>query len=551
MALRLYNTLSKAKDDFVPIDPENVRMYVCGPTVYDFAHIGNARPVIVFDVLFRLLRHLYGAEHVTYVRNITDVDDKINARAARDYPGLDLNAAIRKVTETTERQFHEDVDALGCLRPSVEPRATEFIAEMVAMIDRLVARGVAYVAEDHVLFSVSAMNARPGPRYGALARRSLDEMLAGARVDVAPYKRDAMDFVLWKPSKPGEPSWTSPAGIATPGRPGWHIECSAMSMAKLLAPYGGGLACDDPQKNVFDIHAGGIDLVFPHHENEIAQSCCALGTDRMANIWMHNGFLQVEGEKMSKSLGNFVTIREVLKDWPGGAARLAMLMTHYREPINWTATQLSQADLELSYWTSNSLFALQAHAVHIERIEGRFEADLPADFIEALSDDLNTPAAITVMRGMAEAATSRADAARSMYLMAELLGLVTFPRLGIYTAPIFEGALKPEVVSLARQLRAAVANNSPALIDRATTEIRALGGDPRIENDGWVRIFPFDRERDEQVESLVAARLAARRAKNFAESDRIRDELAAMGIVLKDGKDKATGEPVTTWEMKR
>ena len=260
------------------------------------------------------MRHIYGADHVIYVRNITDVDDKINARAERDYPALPLNEAIAKVTEATERQFHEDVAALGALSPTVEPRATQYIDKMRAMIERLVARGVAYVAEDHVLFSPSAMDALPGaPRYGALARRSLDEMLAGARVDVAPYKRDPMDFVLWKPSKPSEPSWPSPAGIAAPGRPGWHIECSAMTMATLIEPFGGGLECDDPSRNAFDIHGGGIDLVFPHHENEIAQSCCAFGSSRMANVWMHNGFLQVESEKMSKSLGNFVTIRELLR----------------------------------------------------------------------------------------------------------------------------------------------------------------------------------------------------------------------------------------------
>ena len=312
--LRLYNTLTRRKEDFAPIDPNAVRLYVCGPTVYDFAHIGNARPVIVFDVLFRLLRHVYGADHVTYVRNITDVDDKINARAAREYPDLPLNEAIAKVTEATERQFHEDVAALGALPPTHEPRATQYIDTMRVMIERLIARGVAYVAEDHVLFSPNAMDALPwAPRYGTLAHRSLDEMLAGARVDVAPYKRDSMDFVLWKPSKPNEPGWPSPAGIAAPGRPGWHIECSAMSMATLLEPFGGGLQCDDPSRNIFDIHGGGIDLVFPHHENEIAQSCCAFGSERMANVWMHNGFLQVEGEKMSKSLGNFVTIHELLR----------------------------------------------------------------------------------------------------------------------------------------------------------------------------------------------------------------------------------------------
>ncbi|MGZ3312474.1 MAG: cysteine--tRNA ligase, partial [Xanthobacteraceae bacterium] len=249
MELRLYDTLTKDKRLFTPLDPKNVRMYVCGPTVYDFAHIGNARPVIVFDVLFRLLRHLYGDNHVTYVRNITDVDDKINDRAARDFPGLPLNEAIRKVTEQTERQFHADVDALGCLRPTVEPRATEHIAEMRAIIEKLVQGGFAYVAEDHVLFSPQAMNAANSilPRYGALANRTLDEMIAGARVDVAPYKRDATDFVLWKPSKPGEPSWPSPAAIKAEGRPGWHIECSAMAWKHL--------------GEQFDIHGGGIDLV--------------------------------------------------------------------------------------------------------------------------------------------------------------------------------------------------------------------------------------------------------------------------------------------------
>ena len=308
MELKLYDTLSREKRVFKPLDPANVRIYVCGPTVYDFAHIGNARPVIVFDVLFRLLRHLYGADHVTYVRNITDVDDKINARAAEEYPALPLNEAIRKVTEKTDKQFHDDVAALGCLPPTVEPRATEHIAEMRMLIERLVKSGNAYVAENNVLFSVASM-----PDYGALSKRPLDEMIAGARVEIAPYKRDPRDFVLWKPSKPGEPAWPSPVGIKTPGRPGWHIECSAMSWKYL--------------GEMFDIHGGGIDLVFPHHEDEIAQSRCAFHTPVMANYWMHNGFLQVEGEKMSKSLGNFVTIYELLRD--GGARpkllRMAML----------------------------------------------------------------------------------------------------------------------------------------------------------------------------------------------------------------------------------
>jgi cysteinyl-tRNA synthetase len=321
MALTLYDTLTREKRPFTPLDPAHVRMYVCGPTVYDFAHIGNARPVIVFDVLFRLLRHLYGTDHVTYVRNITDVDDKINARAAEEYPDLPLNEAIQRVTQTTDKQFHEDVAALGCLPPTYEPRATEHIAEMKALIERLVASGHAYVGEQHVLFRVSSM-----ADYGKLAKRSLDEMIAGARVEVAPYKRDPMDFVLWKPSKPGEPAWPSPCGIAAPGRPGWHIECSAMAWKHL--------------GETFDIHGGGIDLVFPHHENEIAQTRCAFHTPLMANFWMHNGFLQVEGRKMAKSEGNFVTIRELLADWPGEVLRLNMLRTHYRQPIDWTVKGL-------------------------------------------------------------------------------------------------------------------------------------------------------------------------------------------------------------------
>src|SRR5437868_5743312 len=296
MTLTLYNTLTRRKEPFRPIDPANVRMYVCGPTVYDFAHIGNARPIIVFDVLFRLLRHIYGPEHVTYARNITDVDDKINARAAERYPDLPPLEAIRKLTEETTAQFHQDVAALGVLPPTVEPRATQSIAEMKALIDALVAKGCAYVAEEHVLFNVPAM-----ADYGKLSNRSLEEMEAGARVEVAPYKRDPMDFVLWKPSKPGEPSWPSPCGIKAAGRPGWHIECSAMSWKHL--------------GETFDIHGGGIDLVFPHHENEIAQSCSAFHTKLMANFWMQTGFLQVEGEKMRRSLGHFTIMSDVLADW--------------------------------------------------------------------------------------------------------------------------------------------------------------------------------------------------------------------------------------------
>jgi cysteinyl-tRNA synthetase len=460
MELKLYDTLTREKRIFTPLDSSNVRMYVCGPTVYDFAHIGNARPVIVFDVLFRLLRHLYGAGHVTYVRNITDVDDKINARAAQEHPALPLNEAIRKVTETTDRQFHEDVAALGCLPPSIEPRATEHIAEMRTLIERLVKSGNAYVEQDHVLFSVASM-----PDYGKLARRSLDEMIAGARVEVAPYKRAPMDFVLWKPSKPGEPAWPSPSGIKTAGRPGWHIECSAMSWKHL--------------GETFDIHGGGIDLVFPHHENEIAQSRCAFHTPIMANYWMHNGFLQVEGEKMAKSLGNFVTIRDLLKDWPGEVIRLTMLLTHYRQPLNWTTNALRESQRTLDHW-----YELTADAA---------PGMLCADVIGALADDLNTPKAIAALHELRTQATKgNTGACGSLKASAQLIGLLQ------------------------------------------QTAVQ------------WASFRPASIAVDEnKVTALIAARNAARQAKNFRESDRLRDELAKMGVVLKDTKDG------TTWEIAR
>jgi cysteinyl-tRNA synthetase len=328
--LYIHNSLSRRKERFEPADPTNVRMYVCGPTVYDLAHVGNARPVVVYDVVARLLRRLYPS--VTYVRNITDVEDKINARASER--GIDIGQLTGEMTEI----FHEDAAALGCLAPTIEPRATEHMPQMRAIIERLVARGHAYVAQDHALFAVGSM-----PDYGRLARRSLDEMLVGARIEVAPYKRDPMDFVLWKPSKPGEPAWASPAGIVAAGRPGWHLECSAMAWQHL--------------GEVFDIHGGGIDLVFPHHENEIAQTRCAFGHQVMANLWMHNGHLQVEGEKMSKSLGNFVTIRDLWatekfgeRKWPTEVLRLAMLRTHYRQPMDWTVKALEEAEKTLDRW---------------------------------------------------------------------------------------------------------------------------------------------------------------------------------------------------------
>src|ERR1700761_8930532 len=350
--LRLYNTLTKTKEDFVPIKRDDVRMYVCGPTVYDYAHIGNARPVIVFDVLFRLLRHVYGVDHVKYVRNITDVDDKINARAAAE------GISIRELTEKTAQQYLDDVTALGCLPPTVTPRATDNIAEMIAMIEVLIQHGNAYVAEGHVLFDVSSKQ-----DYGKLARRTVDDMIAGARVEVAPYKKNPMDFVMWKPSDAATPGWDSPWGR---GRPGWHIECSAMSERYL--------------GETFDIHGGGIDLVFPHHENEIAQSEGAHHGRPFANVWMHNGFLEVEGAKMSKSLGNFVTINELLKDWPGDVLRFNMLRSHYRQPMDWTVAGMRESWNTLERW--NDSVAPIADPVVGEVL------------LAARSDDLNPPAAI-------------------------------------------------------------------------------------------------------------------------------------------------------------
>ena len=477
MTLTLYNTLTRRKEPFKPIDPTNVRMYVCGPTVYDLAHIGNARPIIVFDVLFRLLRHIYGEAHVTYARNITDVDDKINARAVERFPDLDPIAAIRRLTEETTAQFHKDIAALGVLEPTVEPRATDHIAGMRDICDALIARGHAYVAEDHVLFAVNSM-----PEYGTFARRSLEEMEAGARVDVAPYKKGPMDFVLWKPSKSGEPAWPSPAGIAAPGRPGWHIECSAMAEKHL--------------GQVFDIHGGGIDLVFPHHENEIAQSRCAHGTDMMANYWMHNGFLQVEGEKMSKSLGNFVTISELLETdgfgahrWPGAVLRYAMMMTHYRQPIDWTVKRLEEAALDLDAFRVASF--------------DQDDVDCSPEIIDALCDDLNTSRVVAELRRL-----------------------------------LAESKKTPLQMAGAR----------PGAVLKASCRFLGLDID-RVDLQAMMReAISVDVAK---VEAMCDARLAARKAKDWKESDRIRDELAAMGIQLKDVKDPATGEIKTEWEVKR
>ncbi|MEP3439546.1 MAG: cysteine--tRNA ligase [Hoeflea sp.] len=487
--LKFWNTLTRVKEEFTPIDPDNVRMYVCGPTVYDFAHIGNARPLIVFDVLYRLLRHVYGKDHVTYVRNITDVDDKINARALRDYPDLPLNEAIARVTEKTAARFHKDAAALGCLEPTFEPRATAHIDGMIRMIQTLIDKGNAYVTTGRegreVLFAVGSM-----PDYGKLSNRKLEDQQAGARIAVEDHKRNPGDFVLWKESASDEPGWDASftdGGETTTihGRPGWHIECSVMSEHHL--------------GQTFDIHGGGLDLIFPHHENEIAQSCCAHGNDRMANLWMHNGFLQVEGKKMSKSDGNFVTIADLLetekfggRKWPGEVLRLAMLMTHYREPIDFSVKRLEEAEGKL---------------VGLYRAIGSLDDDASPDpeFIEALRDDLSLSKA--------------------------------FARLDLIKTEI-NGTGGLHSIELKRVLRKSL-------------ELLGLGRHGSF--DGFMSellqlLYGIDRS---AVQSLVDQRLDLIKAKNWVEADKIRDELLAQGIQLKDGKDPQTGERVTTWEVKR
>ena len=486
MTLRIYNTLTRTKEVFSPIDPTNVRMYVCGPTVYDFAHIGNARPAIVFDVLYRLLKHLYPGQgkasdgsRVEYVRNITDVDDKINARALRDYPDTPLNEAIRKVTEKTYDQYQKDVAALGCLLPTAQPRATEHIEGMVKMISVLINRGHAYEAAGEVLFDVSSMKGE----YGKLSGRKMEDQLAGARVAVDAHKKNPGDFVLWKQSSGDEPGWESPWGR---GRPGWHIECSVMSKAHL--------------GEVFDIHGGGLDLIFPHHENEIAQSRCANGehgTKLMAKYWMHNGFLQVEGQKMSKSLGNFFAINELLETnkfgglrWDGRVLRWAMLSTHYRQPIDWTFSKLQEA--------AGQLLKFKAWDLTPTSIE------IFPPILEALSDDLNLPKAYAALFGLYNQVSNTAvidsDADRRIRMLS---GSLRF--LGISDLADFSS-----------------------------------GADPELPQHDRV-----------QAERLITARLEARKAKDWKKSDDIRDQLATMGIQIKDVKDPVTGELKTQWEVKR
>jgi cysteinyl-tRNA synthetase len=369
VTIRLTNSRTRKKEDFVPIDPKDVRMYVCGPTVYDRAHLGNARPVVVFDTLYRLLRHVYGPDHVTYVRNFTDVDDKINAEALRRQKAGALGRLeelIHRRTDETIAWYHADMDALGALRPDREPRATEFIGQMIAMTEGLIEKGHAYEAAGHVLFRV-----RSYKDYGKLSGRSVDDMIAGARVEVAPFKEDPMDFVLWKPSTPDEPGWDSPWGR---GRPGWHIECSAMAHELLGAS--------------FDIHGGGLDLQFPHHENEIAQSACAHPEGSFARYWLHNEMLQVEGKKMSKSLGNFFTVRDLLDQGiPGEVIRFVFLMTHYRSPMDWTAEKARQAEATLRKWR--------------ELTTGIAPSKPHSTIVEALSDDLNSSGALTALHHLA------------------------------------------------------------------------------------------------------------------------------------------------------
>ena len=449
MALALYNTLSRTKEPFRPLDPARVRMYVCGPTVYDYAHIGNARPVVVFDVLFRLLRHVYGETGVVYVRNITDVDDKINAAAKAS------GESIRSITERTAQAFHADMGALNALAPTVEPRATEHIAQMIAMTRVLIEKGHAYVAEGHVLFSVSSM-----ADYGKLSGRNRDEMIAGARVEVAPYKKDPADFVLWKPSEADTPGWDSPWGF---GRPGWHLECSAMSQQYL--------------SETFDIHGGGVDLVFPHHENEIAQSICANGQGTFARVWMHNGYLMVEGEKMSKSLGNFLTVHDLLKDFPGEALRLTLLATHYRQPLDFTRAGVAQAKKTLDRWYQAAGNADVAAA-----------GEVPAAVVAALEDDLNTPQAIAEMHALADAALAGdAAARRGLRAGAGMLGLLA---------------------QSAEDWR------------RGRADASGLG--------------------DAAIEALIEQRLAARKARDFQGADKIRAELLEKGVVLEDGPKGTT-----------
>ena len=463
--LSFHNSLTRMREPFRPIDADHVRMYVCGPTVYDLAHLGNARPVVVFDVLARLLRRTFS--HVTYARNITDVDDKINARAR------ETGQSIAEITARTAEDFHTDMAALNCLPPDVEPRATAHIPQMIALCEKLIAGGHAYVAEGHVLFSVTSF-----ADYGKLSGRNQDELLAGARIDVAPYKRDAGDFVLWKPSDTETPGWDSPWGR---GRPGWHIECSAMSWEHL--------------GEVFDIHGGGADLMFPHHENEVAQSRCAHGTSSMANTWLHNGMLLVDGEKMSKSLGNFLTVRDILArgGWAGEAFRLLLLRTHYRSALDFSFAVLEECKAEL-----DDFYAMLARpAPEAEAMPAMVDWVL-----EPLGDDLNTPLALGRLR--------------------DLRTLENVANVGGSAAAVHARTPAPwdPAPGVAR-----------ASVMAAASVLGLLWHDAAAWRQG---------EGSEAIEAAIASRLKARAEKNWAEADRIRAELTAQGIVLEDGAGGTT-----------
>ena len=491
--ISLYNTRTRRKDPFQPIDPDNVRMYVCGPTVYDRAHLGNARPVVVFDVLFRLLLHVHGADKVTYVRNFTDVDDKINARAREMQAAGDtrsLNDIIRALTDETIAWYHADMDALGALRPSQEPRATEYIAQMVEMIRGLEAKGFAYAAQGHVLFDV-----RSYPQYGKLSGRSVDDMIAGARVEVAPYKRDPMDFVLWKPSSDEEPGWDGPVWEGKSigrGRPGWHIECSAMAQ-ELLGP-------------AFDIHGGGIDLQFPHHENEIAQSCCAHPEAGFANFWLHNEMVQVDGKKMSKSLGNFFTVRDLLdQGWPGEVIRFVMLSTHYRKPMDWTAEKAQIAKRSLRRWYN--------------LVDG-VKPSLPAPEIEAaLCDDLNAAGALNLLGQLGQV----------LYQKAGVQWKRPDPVAGVSDWE----KLASEFVASANMLGLLLHDGKPNWMGEfeMAEEERHLFGISVPQVGSSAQISGNLRH---EVHELLRLRAVAQRLKDWARADAIRSHLNEAGVSVSD-----------------
>ena len=454
MSINLYDTFSNSKKKFEPIDPKNIRMYVCGPTVYDYPHVGNARPVIVFDILFRILQNIYSTEHVTYVRNITDVDDKIINASQEN------NEDINELTSRTINYFHADAKYIGAMEPSFEPRATDHIAEMINIIETLIEKNYAYVAENNVLFSSTKFS-----KYGSLSGKKLEEMIAGSRVDVESYKQEGSDFILWKPSKDNEPGWDSPWGK---GRPGWHIECSAMS-EKLLG-------------KTFDIHGGGQDLIFPHHENEIAQSECANG-EKFANYWVHNGFVTVEGNKMAKSDGNFVTVNELKEKYQGEVIRLTMILTHYRQPLNWTNDNLQESKKTLDKWYQ-----------YFSEVD--FKPDLSVKIDEnvmnALNDDMNTPQAIAELHKLFKNCKSDDhDSLNQFLISAQFLGLM---------------------------------NDEPS-------QWLSWGKENIIVDQN-------------KIESLITQRNTARANKDFAEADRIRDELENLGIVLEDKGAE------TTWKTK-